>query len=50
MDSRRSRTAPGVVALLTVGFLAAPSWSTDAPEEAALVAGESWLKRVDAGQ
>ena len=50
MNSRRSSTAAGVVLLLTIGFVAAPTWSADAPEDAAQAAAESWLKLVDAEQ
>jgi hypothetical protein len=50
MNSRRTSTAAGFVFLLTIGLGAAPTWSAEAPEDAAQAAAESWLKLVDAEQ
>jgi hypothetical protein len=50
MNSRKSSTAAGAVFFLTIGFVAVPTSPTDAPEDAAQAAAESWLKLVDAGR
>ena len=48
MNSRRTSAAAGLVFFLTIGSVAAPTWSADSHEDAAQAAAESWLKLVDA--